>query len=268
MWDVLVAVTRTWELGHDSDCVWEVLTISLAVCVCLFVCLSRTSNCFSYLATFTITDDRAANLNLCSALTAFSSEGSFTCHTYCDTGPPFIRSWWLYVRDFGGYHSHLTVVVCDSYHSDTTMVVCEKFSWLSLGTWQWMYARVIRHDSGCVWKVLGGYPSVMIVVVCEMFWWISLGHDSGCMWDVFGHDSGCMWDVFGHDSRCMWDVLVAIIWTRQWLYVRAINRTGQWMFVGGFGCYYSDRGGVFFFVFFFSHDDSFFRWGTLTQLQD
>jgi hypothetical protein len=23
------------------------------------------------------------------ALTAFSSEGSFTCHTYCDTGPPF-----------------------------------------------------------------------------------------------------------------------------------------------------------------------------------
>jgi hypothetical protein len=25
------------------------------------------------------------------ALTAFSSEGSFTCHTYCDTGPLFLR---------------------------------------------------------------------------------------------------------------------------------------------------------------------------------
>jgi hypothetical protein len=34
----------------------------------------------------------AANLDLCFALTAFSSEGSFTCHTYCDTGPRFLRS--------------------------------------------------------------------------------------------------------------------------------------------------------------------------------
>jgi hypothetical protein len=59
--------------------------------VCLIV-LSRTSNFFSYLATDTITVDGAANLDLCLALTAFSSEGSFTCHTYCDTGPPFLRS--------------------------------------------------------------------------------------------------------------------------------------------------------------------------------
>jgi hypothetical protein len=32
---------------------------------------------------------------------AFSSEGSFTCHTYCDTGPPFLRSYrkdpWFYL---------------------------------------------------------------------------------------------------------------------------------------------------------------------------
>ena len=32
---------------------------------------------------------RAANLDLC---LAFSSEGSLTCHTYCDTGPRFIRT--------------------------------------------------------------------------------------------------------------------------------------------------------------------------------
>jgi hypothetical protein len=41
--------------------------------------------------TVTITGDRAANLDLCLTLTAFSSEGSFTCYTYCDTGPPFFK---------------------------------------------------------------------------------------------------------------------------------------------------------------------------------
>jgi hypothetical protein len=45
------------------------------------------------MATVTITGDRAANLDLhvCLALTAFGSEGSFTCHTYSDTGPPFFK---------------------------------------------------------------------------------------------------------------------------------------------------------------------------------
>jgi hypothetical protein len=60
---------------------------------CLFVCFETHEQFFSYLATVTITGDRAANLDLCLALTAFSSEGSFTCHTYCDTGPPFLRSY-------------------------------------------------------------------------------------------------------------------------------------------------------------------------------
>jgi hypothetical protein len=35
---------------------------------------------------------QSCNLDLCLALTAFSSEGSFTCHTYCNTGSPFLRS--------------------------------------------------------------------------------------------------------------------------------------------------------------------------------
>jgi hypothetical protein len=55
-------------------------------------CFESHEQFFSYLATATITGDRAANLDLCLALTAFSSESSFTCHTYCDTGPPFLRS--------------------------------------------------------------------------------------------------------------------------------------------------------------------------------
>jgi hypothetical protein len=58
-----------------------------------FVCFESHEQFFSYLATVTITGDRAANLDLCLALTAFSSEGSFTCNTYCDTGPPFLRSY-------------------------------------------------------------------------------------------------------------------------------------------------------------------------------
>jgi hypothetical protein len=59
----------------------------------LFVCFESHEQFFSYLATITITGDGAANLDLCIALTAFSSEGSFTCHTYCDTRPPFLRSY-------------------------------------------------------------------------------------------------------------------------------------------------------------------------------
>jgi hypothetical protein len=39
--------------------------------------------------------------DLCLALQAFRSTGSFTFHTYCDTGPPFLRSYpkdpWFYL---------------------------------------------------------------------------------------------------------------------------------------------------------------------------
>jgi hypothetical protein len=51
---------------------------------------------YVYLAGITIIDDNVANLGLCLALTVFSSEDSFTCHTYCDTGPP---SWRSYPKD-------------------------------------------------------------------------------------------------------------------------------------------------------------------------
>jgi hypothetical protein len=61
-----------------------------------FVCFESQEQFFSYLATVTITGDGTANLDLCLALPAFSSEGSFKCHTYCDTGPPFP---WSYLKD-------------------------------------------------------------------------------------------------------------------------------------------------------------------------
>jgi hypothetical protein len=54
--------------------------------ICLFVCLFEPHEYFfSYQTAVTLTGDRTANLDLCLALTAFSSEGSFTCQTYCDT---------------------------------------------------------------------------------------------------------------------------------------------------------------------------------------
>jgi hypothetical protein len=57
-----------------------------------FVCLFYSpEQFFSYLAAVNITGDRAANLNLCLALMALSSKGSFSCHTFCDTGPRFVR---------------------------------------------------------------------------------------------------------------------------------------------------------------------------------
>jgi hypothetical protein len=59
----------------------------------MFVCFESHKQFISYLATVTIIGDRATNLDLCLALTAFSSERSFTCHTYCDMGPPFLRSY-------------------------------------------------------------------------------------------------------------------------------------------------------------------------------
>jgi hypothetical protein len=51
--------------------------------------LSRTSNFSAIWQLFAIARDRAANLDLCLALAAFSSEGSFMCHTYCDMGSVF-----------------------------------------------------------------------------------------------------------------------------------------------------------------------------------
>jgi hypothetical protein len=71
----------------------KVFQIYLKEVVCLFVCFESHEQFFSYLATVAITGDRAANLDLWLALTVFSSEDSFTCHTYCDKEPPFLRSY-------------------------------------------------------------------------------------------------------------------------------------------------------------------------------
>jgi hypothetical protein len=45
-----------------------------------FFCFESHEQFFSYLATVTITGERAANLDLCLALTAFSSEGFYVPH--------------------------------------------------------------------------------------------------------------------------------------------------------------------------------------------
>jgi hypothetical protein len=82
------------HLYHEM---WAVIWL---VCFVSF-CSESHEQFFSYLATVAITGDGAANLDICLALTAFSSEGSFTCNTYCYTGPPFLRSYpkdpWFYL---------------------------------------------------------------------------------------------------------------------------------------------------------------------------
>jgi hypothetical protein len=71
--------------------IWYMKMVSKKWCryllqLCLFV-LSCTSN-FSAIWRLS-----PSNLDLCLALTAFSSKDSFTRHTYCDMGPPFLRSY-------------------------------------------------------------------------------------------------------------------------------------------------------------------------------
>jgi hypothetical protein len=56
-----------------------------------FICLFIAEQSFSYPSAVSITEDGIANTDLCLALVAFSSEGSFTCHTCCDTEPEFIQ---------------------------------------------------------------------------------------------------------------------------------------------------------------------------------
>jgi hypothetical protein len=63
----------------------ETPVVSVTVCFCLFVCLQQHKQHFSYQVAVTIIGGRAANLDLCLALMAVRSEGSFMCHTCCDT---------------------------------------------------------------------------------------------------------------------------------------------------------------------------------------
>jgi hypothetical protein len=92
----LDCIQKILNMSGVSNIWQEELADQLVCFVCLNVCFESHEQFFSYLATVTITGDGAANLDLCLALMAFSSEGSFTCHTYCDTGPPFL---WSYPKD-------------------------------------------------------------------------------------------------------------------------------------------------------------------------
>jgi hypothetical protein len=56
--------------------------------LCLFVYLEPPEQFCTYPAAFTITGDRAANLDLCLALMTFGSEGSFSCRTFVFCATP------------------------------------------------------------------------------------------------------------------------------------------------------------------------------------
>jgi hypothetical protein len=70
-------ISRRWK-GQSGN--W------LCLFVCLYVCLFITArSIFRLYGVCYITGDRAANLDLCLALMGFSSKGSFTRYTCCDT---------------------------------------------------------------------------------------------------------------------------------------------------------------------------------------
>jgi hypothetical protein len=88
----------TWYRGLSLSPVYNGchhISARLFRIVVLFICVFVYSpmNDFSAVWQLITIDGRiAANLDLCLTLPAFSSEGSFTCHTYCDTGPLLLRS--------------------------------------------------------------------------------------------------------------------------------------------------------------------------------
>jgi hypothetical protein len=81
----LYSIDRDYIYNWNLDCKVRFDT-KCGINVSLFDCFEPQEQFFSYLAAVTITGDGAANLDLCLALTAFSSVVCFTCHTSCDTG--------------------------------------------------------------------------------------------------------------------------------------------------------------------------------------
>jgi hypothetical protein len=55
-------------------------------------CFTSRWRIFHLYGDVTIIGERLQRFHLCSALRAFDGEGSSTCHTCCDTGPPSFRS--------------------------------------------------------------------------------------------------------------------------------------------------------------------------------
>jgi hypothetical protein len=68
-------------------------------------CFELHTQFFSYLAAVTITSDRTADLVLCLALIAFSSEGSFTCRKTLDS-----HFWILYYWQRSNHYLILNVL--------------------------------------------------------------------------------------------------------------------------------------------------------------
>jgi hypothetical protein len=100
---VKITIFLLWnsQILHKAQPCSKCIITLILMFVCLFICFESHEQFFSYLATVTNTGDGAANLDRCLAFTAFRSEAYFTCNTYCDTGPPFLRSYlkdpWFYI---------------------------------------------------------------------------------------------------------------------------------------------------------------------------
>jgi hypothetical protein len=99
---------------------------------------------------------RAANLDLCLALTAFSSEGSFSCNTYCDTGPRFIRS---HPKD---RHQRPTVGSCSLVYR--ALIRIREFTWKILSFLNWV--------NFLIFSTFGWDMTALTAFSCLCFLWM------------------------------------------------------------------------------------------------
>jgi hypothetical protein len=100
----MVKILYTFWNNSSDDIIVCINMHTVLFHICLFVCFfwvawaifQLSSDCHHYQR-----QGCKFRLNRCLVLTAFSSEDSFTRHTYCDTGPPFLRSYpkdpWFYL---------------------------------------------------------------------------------------------------------------------------------------------------------------------------
>ena len=65
-------------------------TMKIQLHVCLFGIFPPTTEFLTSMKMSSLPVKGCKFVDLCSSLMALSSQGSFTCHTYCDTGHPFI----------------------------------------------------------------------------------------------------------------------------------------------------------------------------------
>jgi hypothetical protein len=154
-------------------------------------------------------------------LTTFSSEGSFTCHTYCDMGPPFLRSCpkdrWFSLLNAVLYAKEQSLLILNvlsftrlaraglelttshllSEGTTTRLRHVWKISFFITGCWTYLFLRNYSTCSvqGTSQFLLGSFIHMTRRKYVSIIWWAidqdCTGHDVGkspyrrCLWAYY-----------------------------------------------------------------------------------